>query len=55
MAAATAPARQPSKRLKDTLDLARLVMAFPEVAERIPEPLRSRVMEAVDPVEPPPD
>ena len=48
VAAATEPRRRTSKRAKEILDLARLVMAYPELAERIPDALRTRVMEAVD-------
>ncbi len=49
VAAAGDPRRPPSKRMKDILDLARLVGAFPSLAERIPEPLRAQVLAGVDP------
>lgn len=48
VAAALEPARRPSKRAKDILDVARLVSAFPELGELVPSSLRDRVYEAVD-------
>jgi hypothetical protein len=48
IAAATEPKRRGSKRAKDILDIARLVMAFPELRSEIPEAIRARVEEAMD-------
>jgi hypothetical protein len=48
IAAATDPKRRGSKRAKDILDIARLVMAFPELRSEIPETIRVRVEEAMD-------
>jgi hypothetical protein len=50
-AAAADSARRPGKRGKDILDLARLVSAFPELRAEVPEGLRARVEEFVDPAE----
>lgn len=41
--AAQEPSRRPSKQFKDMADLARLVTAFPELEEHLPEPVRSLV------------
>ena len=46
--AAMDPTRRPSKRMKDVLDLARLVGGFPELLERIPQSLRAQVLTGVD-------
>lgn len=46
--AACDPAGRPSKRMKDVLDLARLVSAFPALLERVPPPLREQVVLGVD-------
>ena len=49
VAAATEPARRPSKRGKDRLDIARLVTRFPELLARIPAELRTEVEALIDP------
>jgi hypothetical protein len=41
--AALEPTRRASKRLKDFADIARLVEAFPELMEGLPEEVRSRI------------
>lgn len=48
VAAAMDAARRPSERLKDILDLARLLSVFPELAARVPAELRARLEPFID-------
>lgn len=51
LAAAREPTRRPSKKGKDILDLGRLVNAFPELMSRVPDELKWRIEELLDPKE----
>jgi hypothetical protein len=48
VAAATEPRRRASKRLKDLLDLARLVSTFPALRFEVPQDVMARIEEFVD-------
>jgi hypothetical protein len=48
IAAAVEPKRRASKRGKDALDIARLLMAFPELRDEIPDPLWQRIEPLLD-------
>jgi hypothetical protein len=41
--AASDPTRRASKRLKDVADIARIVEAYPELVERVPDEIRARL------------
>lgn len=48
IAAATEPKRRPSKRGKDALDIGRLLTAFPELRDEIPDELWPRIEPLLD-------